>query len=255
MTIFIYDKTFEGLLTAVFDAYSRKSFPDLLIQEGEPLPLFYDEVVTICPDEQKSDRVWKGIQKKISATARTLLMTSWLSELPDIDMLLFRYMRKAIDAPNSIEMNFGDPDVLEVSKIAKQVSHEHHRVIQFLRFQKAIDGTFFAAIEPMYNVLPLTTNHLKKRFADQKWLLYDMKRKYGFYYDLNEVTEVRFEKKEAHLLSGFLQDELLDHDEKLFQQLWKEYFKSIGIKERTNPKLHRQNMPARFWKYMTEKQS
>lgn len=255
MTIFIYDKTFEGLLTAIFDAYSRKSFPDLLMREGEPLPLFYDEVVTICSDDQKSDRVWKGIQKKISATARTLLMTSWLSELPDIDMLLFRYMRKAIDAPQSIEMNFGDPDVLEVSKIAKQVSHEHHRVIQFLRFQKAVDGTFFAAIEPMYNVLPLATNHLKKRFADQKWLLYDMKREYGFYYDMEEVREVRFEKKEAHLLSGFLQEDRMDRDEKLFQQLWKEYFKSIGIKERVNPKLHRQNMPVRFWKYMTEKQS
>lgn len=255
MTIFIYDKTFEGLLTAVFDAYSRKSFPDLLLAEGEPLPLFYDEVVTICSDEQKSDRVWKGIQKKLSATARTLLMTSWLSELPDIDRLLFRYMRKTIDSPYSIEMNFGDPDVLEVSKIAKQVSHEHHRVIQFLRFQKATDGTFFAAVEPIYNVLPLVISHLKKRFADQQWLLYDRKREYGFYYDRKEVTEVRFEKKEAHLLTGFLQDELMDRDEKLFQQLWKEYFKTIGIKERTNPKLHRQNMPARFWKYMPEKQS
>ena len=28
MIIFVYDKTFEGLLTAVFDAYSRRTFPD-----------------------------------------------------------------------------------------------------------------------------------------------------------------------------------------------------------------------------------
>ena len=48
MTVFVYDKTFEGLLTAVFDAYSRRSFPDLLLAEGEPFPLFYDEAVTIC---------------------------------------------------------------------------------------------------------------------------------------------------------------------------------------------------------------
>ena len=46
MTVFVYDKTFEGLLTAVFDAYSRRSFPDLLLAEGEPFPLFYDEAVT-----------------------------------------------------------------------------------------------------------------------------------------------------------------------------------------------------------------
>ena len=35
MIIFVYDKTFEGLLTAVFDAYSRRTFPDLLVTEGD----------------------------------------------------------------------------------------------------------------------------------------------------------------------------------------------------------------------------
>ena len=82
---------------------------------------------------------------------------------------------------------------------------------------------------------------------------FDLKREYGYYYDLKEATEVRFEEKEAHLLSGLLGEELMDVDEKLFQQMWKTYFKSIAIKERLNPKLHRQHMPARFWKYMPEK--
>ena len=243
MTVFVYDKTFEGLLTAVFDAYSRHSFPDLLLAEGEPFLLFYDEAVTICTDDAKVDRVWKGLQKRLSAMALSVITVTWLSELPEADMLLFRYIRKAIDAPRTIELNFGDPDVLEVSKVWKKVTNERLRVIQFLRFQKAADGTFFAAVKPVYNVLPLTLPHLKDRFADQCWLLYDLKREYGYYYDLKEATEVRFEEKEAHLLSGLLGEELM----------WKTYFKSIAIKERLNPKLHRQHMPARFWKYMPEK--
>ena len=41
MILFIYDHTFEGLLTCIFDAYFRKTFPDSLLMEGEPLPLFY----------------------------------------------------------------------------------------------------------------------------------------------------------------------------------------------------------------------
>ena len=253
MTIFVYDKTFEGLLTAVFDAYSRRSFPDLLLAEGEPFPLFYDEAVTIYTDDDKVDRVWKGLQKKISATALSVITVTWLSELPQADLLLFRYIRKAIDAPRTIELNFGDPDVLEVAKIWKKVTNERLRVMQFLRFQKAADGTFFAAVKPIYNVLPLTLSHLTDRFADQCWLIYDLQREYGYYYDLKETTEVRFEEKEAHLLSGLLSEELMDADEKLFQQMWKTYFKSIAIKERLNPKLHRQHMPARFWKYMPEK--
>ncbi|CAK7055258.1 MAG: hypothetical protein PARBA_01976 [Parabacteroides sp.] len=255
MIVFVYDKTFEGLLTVVFDAYSRRSFPDLLLAEGEPLPLFYDEVVTVYTDDQKADRVWKGLQKKMSAAALSLITVSWLSELPEIDKLLFRYIRKALDVPASIELNFGDSDVLEVSKISKKVVNERLRVMQFLRFQKASDGTYFAAIEPVYNVISLVIPYLKDRFADQKWLLYDLKREYGYYYDLLEVVEVRFEDKQAHLLSGLLNEELMDENEKLFQQLWKEYFKAITIKERLNPKLHRQHMPVRFWKYMPEKQS
>lgn len=255
MIVFVYDKTFEGLLTVVFDAYSRRSFPDLLLAEGEPLPLFYDEVVTVYTDDQKADRVWKGLQKKISAAALSLITISWLSELPEIDKLLFRYIRKALDVPASIELNFGDSDVLEVSKISKKVVNERLRVMQFLRFQKASDGTYFAAVEPVYNVISLVIPYLKDRFADQKWLLYDLKREYGYYYDLLEVVEVRFEDKQAHLLSGLLNEELMDENEKLFQQLWKEYFKAIAIKERLNPKLHRQHMPVRFWKYMPEKQS
>ena len=42
MTLFIFDNTFEGLLTSVFEAYSRRTFPGALLAEGEPFPLFYD---------------------------------------------------------------------------------------------------------------------------------------------------------------------------------------------------------------------
>ena len=89
MTIFLYDQTFEGLLTAVFDAYSRKSFPDSIFKTGEPLPLFYDEVYTVVTDYEKAERVWKLLVRKLSKGALTTLTYSWLSEAPDIAMLLF----------------------------------------------------------------------------------------------------------------------------------------------------------------------
>ena len=61
MIIYLFDNTFEGLLTSVFDAYSRRIFPDALLAEGEPLPLFYDESFTVISDEEKSGRVWRGL--------------------------------------------------------------------------------------------------------------------------------------------------------------------------------------------------
>lgn len=99
MKFFVYDKSFDGLLTAVFDAYFRKTFPDDLLSEGDALPLFYDELHTVVTDEEKAGRVWRGLQKKVSVSALGCLTQSWLSELPEVGMLIFRYIRKAIDSP------------------------------------------------------------------------------------------------------------------------------------------------------------
>ena len=51
MTVFRYDKSWEGLLTAVFDAYARRQFPERLLADGEPLPLFCDGSHQEAPPE------------------------------------------------------------------------------------------------------------------------------------------------------------------------------------------------------------
>ena len=53
---------------------------------------------------------------------------------------------------------------------------------------------------------------------------------------------------------GKLDEKLMAEDEKLYQELWKGYFKAMTIKERINLKLQRQHLPKRYWKYLTEKQ-
>ena len=112
MIIFTYDYTFDGLLTCLFEVYNRKSFPDLLLKDGEPLPLFVDEVINVETCEEKHNRVWQGLQKRLSPSAISNLTYGWLSELPDIDLLLLRYMKKVFDSPISIETNFADTDIL-----------------------------------------------------------------------------------------------------------------------------------------------
>ena len=66
MVTFVYDGTFEGLLTAIFDAYFRRSFPDELVRIGEVLPMFSDEVHDVVTDDAKSSRVWNAVTKKLS---------------------------------------------------------------------------------------------------------------------------------------------------------------------------------------------
>ena len=44
-----------------------------------------------------------------------------------------------------------------------------------------------AIVQPDFNVLPLIEKHFRERYADQRWLIYDVRRKYGLYYDLQTV--------------------------------------------------------------------
>ncbi|MDR2042134.1 MAG: TIGR03915 family putative DNA repair protein [Tannerella sp.] len=254
MTVFFYDRTFEGLLTVVFDAYSRRTFPDRLLKTGATAPLFTDETHEVVTREDCAGRVQTALQQKLPREAYNMLMHVWLSEQEGSDELLFRYIRKAFDQGPSVFLNFGDADVLEVKQIARKVSHEAHYLEQFLRFQKAADGIFFAPARPQYNVLPLTVAHFADRFADRQWVIYDLRRKYGYYYDLHLPREIALTGEVDHLISGKLDESLMAADEKLFQELWKGYFKALTIKERLNPRLQRQHMPVRFWQYLTEKQ-
>ncbi|MDR2388485.1 MAG: TIGR03915 family putative DNA repair protein [Tannerellaceae bacterium] len=252
MIVFRYDKTFEGLLTTLFDAYTRRTFPERLLSENEPLPMFSEKAHRVITESYKSLRVWAALEKKLSRAVCGMLMHVWLSELPGSDELLFRYMHKALDAPSSIATHFADKDVMEVKKIAGKVSKEREHLMQFVRFQQAADGTFFAPVSPIYNALPLTMPYFTQRFADQKWLIYDTRRRYGYYYDLKTAEEVTLNTDE-HLLDGKLDDAWMTQDEKLFQSMWKEYTLALTIRERINPKLQRQHMPRRFWKFMPEK--
>jgi len=253
MFYFLYDHTFDGLLTCVFDAFNRKEFPENIIDENEQLPLFAESFQVIT-DNAKADRILKALRKKISPEALDMLFISFLSELEGNEIRLFRYIQKALLAEKSIETNFADPDVLELSKIYRKVRREEERMRQFVRFQKTADGTFFAVMDPAYNVLPLTARFFKIRYADQQWIIYDVKREYGLYYDLKTVETVHFDQLPVELGTGKLSTDKLDESEIVFQDLWKDYLKAVTIRERLNLKLQRQHMPKRFWKYLTEKQ-
>jgi probable DNA metabolism protein len=252
MLFFLYDRTFDGLLTCVFDAFNRKEFPEKIVGEDVQLPLF-TESFRVITDEAKADRLLKALREKISKSALDMLFIDFLSELEDVEMFLFRYIRKALTSEFSIEMNFADPDVLELSKIYKKVTREEERMRQFVRFQKTADGIFFAIMDPKYNVLPLSARFFQNRFADQPWIIYDLKRKYGLFYDLKTVETVQFDRLNLSTETGKLTSEKLDDYESAFQDLWKDYLKAITIQERKNLKLQRQHMPKRFWKYLTEK--
>lgn len=257
MIIYSFDGTMDGLLTAVFEAFSLHEEPEQLLKEGDALPLFCDYNYQVTTDEEKARRVWTGLEKRLSREAMKLISVSWLSELQELNTPLFLYICKVF-RQGDISKNFADTDVLTVTNIARRVLHEQLRMKQFIRFQKAKDGTYLAVVAPDHNVLPLITDHFSDRFNDQPWLIYDARRHYGFHYDGQQVIRITFEDEGAvpfDLTNGKLQTDVLSSDDQLLQDLWRTYFKAICIKERMNPRKQLKDMPRRYWKYMTEKQS
>ena len=252
MYIFHYDKSFDGLLSAVFDAYASKKFPDRLLAEGETAPM--QTVLSHCVESgaAKSLRVYAGLRERLSRRALGALKLVWLSEEPGNDELIFRYIRKVFDSSRFLETDLADPDIFAVRRTANRVFCEAHLLRGMARFQKTAWGVYFSAIGPKHNCLALLLPHFMDRFSGGQWIVYDVKRGYGAFFDGKDCREV-FLPEEGHT-GGKLRDELLAEDEKLLQTLWRGYFKALGIKERVNPKLQRRCMPRRFWPYLTEKQ-
>ena len=259
MTIYTFDSTIDGLLTAVFEAFALHEQPEMLLSEGDPVPLFCDRLYAVPTDTEKAGRVWKGLEKRLPKNVVKMLAVSFLSEMHELNNPLFQYICKVFRQPEGIEgieRNFADPDILAVTNIARKVNHEQHRMKQFIRFQKAKDGTYLTVISPDHNVLPLVIDHFADRFNDQPWLIYDAKRHYGFYYDgTGEPVRITFADDSLvtfNLANGRLNDEVLSDDDQLLQDLWRTYFKAICIRERLNPRKQLQDMPRRYRKYLTE---
>ena len=257
MQVYVFDNTLDGLLTAVFDSFLLKQQPEYLLAEGEQLPLFVDQQYRVHTDSEKAERVWKGLEKYLSKDGLHMITISWLSEERALNQPLFNFICKVFQLKiKDFERNASDEDVLAVRNTCRRVLHEQLRMKQFIRFQKAKDGTYLAVVSPDHNVLSLVIDHFQDRFNDQPWLIYDAKRHYGYYYDGKTVIHVTFEDEASvpfDLSNGKMDEAALSENDKIFQDLWRTYFKAICIKERMNPKKQLSDMPRRYWKYMTEK--
>lgn len=250
--IYVFDGSLEGLLTAIFEYFERKPKSVTLQTEKIFQPDAFTDSLKIVNNRTKADRVWNGLQKRLDKQWRRKFYCAYLSELPEIFNALFHFSNYIFTHPAGAEKNFGNDDVLAISQIATKVEREKHRMEAFIRFQHTADGMFYCGIDPDFNVLPLIAKHFKDRYADQQWIIYDLKRRYGLFYDLLSVEEITIEMNAKNLKQPAIQQ--LSGTEELYANLWKDYFKSTNIESRKNTKLHVQHVPKRYWKYLTEKQ-
>lgn len=252
MHIVLYDGSFEGWLTAVFEIYEYR-FAEAEIHDNRKYQgnIFAKEHVAAVND-YKAQRLWNGLKQRLSPTALQKINNAWFSEEPGIENILLAFVQYAFSSNVSVENDYSSPPVLAISALSKKVHREKHRMEAFVRFQLTRDGFYYAIVEPDFDVLPLIRQHFETRYADQRWMIYDARRKYGIYFDLQKVETVQIQFDSTNN-GGKDIHASYDEQEDLYQHLWKHYFDHVNIKARKNTKLHIQHMPRRYWKYLPEK--
>ncbi len=250
---YFFDNTYTGFLCCVFESFERKEPPvyPRIISDG--ITDIFSGSRTIISSEEKAKRVQRGLEKNLGKTVAMNFLRVFFSEDRSAWDAAIKIITDIFTGNPGILQNYGNSDVLYFAQTLKKVNREMHRMKAFVRFSKSIDGMYFATIEPDFNVLPLITDFFRNRYADQPWLIYDVKRKYGLFCDTKIVSEIQMAEEEKAALTVDMSI-TLDSKDEYFKTLWKQYFKSTNIAARKNIKLHLKHVPRRYWKYLVEKE-
>ncbi len=243
MLYYIYDGTFDGLLTAVYDAYYEKDFPEQIVALNNFTDNFLIRRRYIQTDMEKSKKVHDAIVKKISKGALTNIMYAYLSEHENAGIYILEYLRFGFKVGKIVDSYLSDDRVYNINRLIMKISREKHLLLGIIRFRMLQNSIYYAPIETQYNTACLLGEHFAHRMADQVFIIHDVKRNYGVFYD----------KTKWFMRDIEINEDLEFHEKEVFyQELWKQYFQSITIQDRINPKLQSNFMPKKYWKYLIE---
>ena len=137
-----------------------------------------------------------------------------------------------------------------------KVQHEIHRMMGLLRFSPDANGEFIARCTPDHNILPALAVYFTARFGETAWSIIDEKRGLclrrlpGGQPKITRTEGIKAAAVEGETIDDVSQSANTDD----WEELWKHYHKTINNEDRNNPKLQRQLMPQRYWKYLPEKE-
>lgn len=239
---YLYDNSFEGFLTCIYKAYYSRENPSYIISREEQMD-FLIQKIQVETDLEKSGKVYRAIQEKISHSALIKVFTVFLSEEKEMGTIILDYLRIAFRMGSQIDDYNIHPAVIEIDKLYKRVSHERHRLLGLTRFKELENGIFYAQLEPDYNVVSLLAPHFCERLKNERWIIHDIKRGIAVFYNKKEWVIRNIDQPESFVVS---------EEEEDYQDMWREYYKHIAIGNRKNTRQKKAYMPTRYWKHLVE---
>ncbi|WP_129408009.1 TIGR03915 family putative DNA repair protein [Marinitoga lauensis] len=246
MKIILYDGTFSGLLTIIFNAYNEKKIPDIIFRQHNPS--IFNVIDTVKTDYKKATVVSDFITNKLDKIVLKNMYLAYLSEFENIEVDIIKYFNLSLKIKRNAELHIEKNYIIRLKNAITKVINEKHKFLGLLRFRKLSNGIWYAPFEPDHNIISLLPKHFINRYPDKRWIIHDIKRNLILAYD-KKIELIQIKDFDNNF---YLKEENLSYEEKAFQSLWKTYFKSASISERKNEKLQRQYMPIRYWKYLIE---
>ena len=241
--VYLYDGTLEGMLTAVFEAFSRKEQPLNIVEEQHLQQSLLYSYIPIATDLNKAERVKNGISTTLGNARYESIKQVFLSDDDKKGGVISDYLLYTMRKGRRSCSHLAHPAVAAFEDIHKQVSLEAHYMLMFVRFAQLENGVFFSRITPKASVVPLIMGHFADRFNVQPFIIYDDAHGLAGVFDTEQWWLV-----DARDITVSSQTEAEDE----FQFLWQTFFDTIAIAERCNPTCQRNFMPKRFWGNMCE---
>ena len=240
--IYIYDGNFITLLNLIKELIKNKIIP-LNIKDNNYNANLFDKLINLNMNE--NEEVIKNIIDNLGINIFNTIYKIYLSNHNNKELLIYYFIVYSIKYHNNIYYMRNIPVINECLKVCKYVQNENHKMKGFLRFKELNNHVLYAEISPENNILPILVKHFKDRLSNEYWLIKDIKRNIIAIYNQKDVL-IKSGDDVNIVLNEY------SHNEMKFEELWKEFYQTIGIKERKNERCRMNFMPKKYWQYILE---
>lgn len=242
--VYVYDGTLHGLYCCVHASVYNNELPMGIYDASAGVPSLFEQR-HIITDYKKASSVRASIYKKLSLRVIELCETVFLSCMEEKEINILRFVLRAYDEGASIAFMMGDGEIAKILKAEKHTLGEGHLLLGFIRFCD-YGGMLVSTISPKNQVLPLLVNHFTVRYRNENFLIYDKTHKMALIYENKNYSIVKLEDVRFNDPPP---------EEKQYEELWKQFYKTISIEARENPRCRMTHMPKRYWENMLEVKS
>lgn len=243
MTVFTCEQELEAMLTCIHVAWSSGLGHKNIRLEIEPIGQtnLFDEYIHVDGDSKKAMSVMNAVNMKISTNVYEQMAFVALSFEKDALDAIYRTMILGFALGPNVLNRIEYRDVMRFNELYKRVSGEAYHFQEFVRFHLVNNMIYVAHIEPRSRVLPYLGVAFADRMPSEDWMIVDDVHKEAVIHPKDEdfyLMRLGVDEFERLLLTEQENDEYTD--------MWKIFFDSIAIKERTNEKCQQGHFP--LWK-------